>query len=192
MYKEVLETKDLILRKARLDDVVSIYQNYWSDAESAKFMLWKVTPNLDVAQEKLERSINFQKDKIAYIIEEKKSGKVIGSAGVIEIEPGVFDDAGIGFGIPFTGKGYGKQVLYCFMKYLFDVLEAKKFFCSCFRENINSAKLQKSMGFEYFGTTEKVRPFDGYEYLCDTRVITCERFHELKTQKYYKRVLKMD
>lgn len=190
MYKEVLETKDLILKKATMDDLEGIYKNYWTDKESAKYMLWKTCNNIDEAREKLLRSIEFQKDKLAFFVHEKKTGEVIGSAGVMEIEEGVFDDVGIGFGTAFTKKGYGKQILYCFMDYIFEELNAKKFICSCFKQNEPSKKLQLAMGFKYFETTNKVRKFDGFEYLCDSHVITREEFINLKKQNYYKNLIK--
>ena len=190
MYKEILETKDLILKKASMDDLESIYKNYWSDEKSAKYMLWKVTKSIDEAREKLNRSIEFQKDKPGYFIYEKSSGEVIGVAGIMEIESGVFDDTGIGMGMKYTGKGYGKQILFCFMEYIFNELNAKKFICSCFRENEPSRKLQLAMGFKYFESSNKIRGFDNYKYVCDSHVITRDEFNKLKLQNYYKNIEK--
>ena len=190
MYKDRLETKDLILRKAKMEDLDSIYLNYWSDERSCKYMLWKHCKNIDEARDKLIRSIDFQKDKPAYFVVEKSSGYVIGSAAFLCIDTGVYDDAGIGMGMKYTGKGYGKQILLCFMNYIFDELNGDKFICSCFRENVPSAKLQTYMGFKYFESTDKVRAFDNYKYICDSHVITKEKFTELKSQNYYKNIEK--
>ena len=46
------------------------------------------------------------------------------------------------------------------------------------------------MGFKYFESTDKVRAFDNYKYICDSHVITKEKFTELKSQNYYKNIEK--
>lgn len=45
----MLETKDLILDKAKFSDWEGMYENVWSHPESAKYMLWKLTTNEDDA-----------------------------------------------------------------------------------------------------------------------------------------------
>lgn len=37
MYKEKIETKDLILKKASMDDLNDMYINIWSQKETAKY-----------------------------------------------------------------------------------------------------------------------------------------------------------
>jgi hypothetical protein len=36
MYKEKIETNDLVLKKASMDDLNDMYKNIWSQEESAK------------------------------------------------------------------------------------------------------------------------------------------------------------
>lgn len=36
----MIETKDLILGKAKMQDLESIFNNYWRHAETAKYMFW--------------------------------------------------------------------------------------------------------------------------------------------------------
>ena len=166
MYKDKIETKDLILAKAKADDLNDIYQNFWSQEETAKYMLWKPCKSLAEARESLEKIISFQKDKIAYFVYEKKTKKAIGIAGVKEISPDIYEDAGIGIGPKFVGKGYGKQILKALVDYC-EELGAKKIVCSCFTENIPSAKLQQSCGFKYTHSEKQVRKWDGKEYISD-------------------------
>ena len=49
MFTDRIETKDLILAKAKIEDTDKIWHNYWSDLESAKFMLWKPTETKEEA-----------------------------------------------------------------------------------------------------------------------------------------------
>ena len=40
MYIDKIETKDLILKKASMNDIDDMYSNIWTEEESAKYMLW--------------------------------------------------------------------------------------------------------------------------------------------------------
>ena len=47
-----LETKHLLLRKAKLNDLNAIWKNVWSDKGIAENMLWEVTISLEEAKKK--------------------------------------------------------------------------------------------------------------------------------------------
>ena len=49
MVCEKIETKDLILGKAKQEDLENIYNNYWCSEKSAKYMLWVPQKNLQEA-----------------------------------------------------------------------------------------------------------------------------------------------
>lgn len=108
----MIETKDLRLRKAVFKDWRDMYERVWRHSETAKYMLWTVTDNEGDAKDRMERTIAYQrKNPCGYIVCEKSSDRPIGFAGMIEIEPEVWEDTGIALGPEFTGKGYGQQVL---------------------------------------------------------------------------------
>ena len=176
MFADKIETSDLILRKANKKDTLKIYENYWSDKESAKYMLWKPTESLAEANERMEKTIEFQKDKPCYIVIEKKSNEAIGMIGFIEIEPKVFDDCGIGFGTKFTHKGYGTQILMAMLTYLFEKCNAKIVYCGAMEPNTPSVKLQEKCGFTFFDKVEKVRSWDNFKYTNLLSKITRENF----------------
>ena len=167
MYKHQIETPDLILAKAKMSDLNDMYENCWSQEEAAKYMLWKPCKNLDDAKARLLRSIEIQKDKIAYFVYEKKSNQAIGMAGMIEIEPNVYEDGGIVIGPAFVGKGYGKQILMALINYCKNELNAKKIICSCDSQNIASARLQQSCGLKYTHSKKMIRERDGSEFKAD-------------------------
>ena len=58
----VLETKHLILRKAREEDVEAIWKNIWSVPNIAKTMLWTVTPTFEDAKERMRKTIDYQSE----------------------------------------------------------------------------------------------------------------------------------
>ena len=167
MFEQQIETKDLILKKAELKDLENIYKNFYSENETAKFMLWKPCESLEEAKVFLEKAIRFQKDKPAFFVYLKKTNEAIGIAGMMETEEGVFEDCGIGIGKLYVGKGYGKQILNALLNYCKNELKAKKFVCSCFAENVSSAKMQKSCGFVYTHSENKTRKWDNLAYTAD-------------------------
>ena len=167
MYKERLETKDLILKKAIMEDVYELYHNIWSEKESAKYMLWNPAKSMEEAKERMSKTIDFQKNRIAYCVYEKQSGQGIGFAGMKEISDGVYEDNGIAIGTKFIGRGYGKQILMALVDYCFEELEATRIMCSCRKENIASKKMQLSCGFHYSYSQAMVDKRDGHEYTLD-------------------------
>ena len=168
----MLETKDLILDNAKLEDLNDIYNNYWKYEETAKYMLWLPCKNLQEAKNRLLEIIEYQKTNLSFFVYEKTTKKAIGMAGMAEIMPNVYEDCSIGVGVDFVGKGYGKQILNAFLNYLFNVKNAQKVMCSCDRENIASAKMQQSCGLKYSHTEIFTRKKNNQEYVCDYYEIT--------------------
>lgn len=167
MYKDKIETKDLILKKATMDDLNDMYMNIWSQEETAKYMLWLPTKNIEEAKDRMIKTIEYQKDKIAYLVYEKESGQAIGFAGMKEIENKVYEDSGIGIGSKFVGRGYGKQILMSLVEYCFEDLGAIRIVCSCRSENIASKKLQLSCSFHYTHSQPMIDKRDGSNYMLD-------------------------
>lgn len=167
MYIDKIETKDLILKKASMNDIDDMYSNIWTEEESAKYMLWIPIKNIEEARDRMIKTIEFQKDKIAYLVYEKKSGQAIGFAGMKEIEDKVYEDMGIGIGSKFVRQGYGKQILLSLADYCFRDLGAIKVVCSCRSENTASKNLQLSCGFHYSHSQAMVDKRDGLSYILD-------------------------
>lgn len=175
-FIERLETKDLILGKAKIEDLNSIFKNYWRSEKTAKYMLWVPQKNLEEAKDRLIRTINYQKENLAFFVYEKKSGEAIGQVAFKEIEDGVYEDGGIGLGENFVGLGYGKQVLNCLIDYMFKNTNAKKILCSCHEDNIPSKKLQMSCGMKYSHTLTVTREKDNLTYKSENYVLTKEEW----------------
>lgn len=167
MYKERIETKDLILKKASMEDLDDMYINIWSQEETAKYMLWVPARSIEEARDRMIKTIEYQKNNIAYLVFEKKSGQAIGFAGMKEVEDKVYEDSGIGIGLKFVSCGYGKQILMALVEYCFYDLGAIKIMCSCRSENIASKRLQQSCGFHYTHSQTMVDGRKGLEYVLD-------------------------
>lgn len=162
-----METERLIIKKAAFEDWKDMYQNIWSKEESARYMLWRVTQDEESAQERMRRTMEYQKEHMAYTVYEKAGGQAIGFAGMEEIAPQVYEDTGIAVGPAFVGKGYGREILCALVEYAFLELQAKKFVCSCRSGNEASRKMQLSCGFVYTHSEDRVDKWRGQEYVLE-------------------------
>ncbi len=159
----LLETDNLILKKAEFEDWKSMYRNVWSRAETARYMAWRVTTNEEDAKVRIQRTIKYQENHDTYLVYEKKSGQAIGFAGVEEIRPHIYQDASIALGPEYVGKGYGKQILQLLLEYCRS-LGGKEFYYSTRANNEASKALALSCGFVYRYTEKKIDLQNGTHY----------------------------
>ena len=157
-------TQDLILRKARFDDWPAIYHNVWSRPESFRYMLLETTGSEPEAQDRIRRTIEFQKDRHAYFVCLKSTGQAIGFTGIAPLEEGEWEETGICLGPDFCGRGYGWQVLQSLLA-LAKELGAKTFRYSSWEENAASRALAAKAGFTQYDSQPCTRPRDGQEYV---------------------------
>ena len=159
----MLETKDLILDKAKPDDWQAMYRNVWSHPESTRYTVWSVTEREEDAPDRMRRTIQFQKNHDTYLVYLKASGEAIGFAGVEQMSSTVWEEAGICLGPDFMGKGYGTQILRCLIQYAKE-LGAKEFIASAWEQNQASRALITSLGFTQFDAEERTDERNGSPY----------------------------
>ena len=160
----MIETKDLILRPARPDDWKPLYENVWRHECCARYMTWSVTTSEDAARDRIQRTIRYQQNGgLSFIVCEKQTGTPIGFAGVMEREPGVYEDTGGCLGPDYQQKGFGGQLLDALTGFVFD-RGAAVFVVGHQQENIPSKKVITRCGFRYTHTeTTDGRTVDFYE-----------------------------
>lgn len=162
------ETKDLILRKAVIEDWQAMLHNIWCHSESAKYMAWSNTYTDEDAKARMERTIAFQAaHDYHWTVVEKASGEAIGWAGMQEETSGVFCETGVALGPNFTGKGYGTQILHFLTDYAQKTCGAKRFLACCNKENWISKKLLDRCGFQYTHSEEAIHHRDQIPYTLD-------------------------
>lgn len=159
----MLETKDLILDKAKLEDWEAMYRNVWRHPQSARYMKWRVTADPADAPDRMRRTIEWQKIHDTYVVYSKASGEAIGFAGVERMGPALWEEAGICLGPDYVGRGYGRQILQCLVDYA-KSLGAEEFVCYAREQNAASRALITSLGFTQFAAEEKVDDRDGSTY----------------------------
>ncbi|HIS48246.1 MAG TPA: GNAT family N-acetyltransferase [Candidatus Scybalocola faecigallinarum] len=161
----MIETKDLVLDKAKFSDWEDMYKNVWSHPESARYMSWKVIKNEEDAKVRILKTIETQKTHDTYLVYEKASGQAIGFAGVFQMEPSVYGETGICLGPDYTGKGYGKQIVEGLMDYCREKLHAKTFVYASRSENQASIRLALRLGFTQTAAQELIDGDTGKTYL---------------------------
>ncbi|XCP86219.1 GNAT family N-acetyltransferase [Roseburia hominis] len=163
----LLETKDLLLKKAEFEDWKAMYRNVWSRPETAKYMAWRVTTSEEDARVRIQKTIKYQENHDTYLVYEKKSGQAIGFAGVEEIAPHIYQDASVALGPEYVGKGFGKQILRLLLEYCRS-LGGKEFYYSTRANNEASKALALSCGFIYRCAEKKTDLRNGEPYEVET------------------------
>ena len=164
---ECMATEDIILKKGVFEDWKDLYINILSREESARHMLWRPVSDEENAREKIRKTIGYQKSHDAWLVYEKASDQAIGWAGVAEAEDSVWIDTGIAIGPDFTGKGYGKQILQCLIRYIFGEKRADRIRVSCRGNNEAARALCQSLGFSRVDAEKKTDWRNGEEYVLE-------------------------
>ena len=159
----ILSSADVYLSKAKFEDWSPLYYNIWSRPESNRYMLWNLTTDEDAAKLRMERTMEYQKTHHAYTIYLTTSHQAIGFAGLVEVEPRIWEDTGIALGPDYVGRGYGKQILRLLLDYVTS-LGGEKFIYTTRAANTASIALALSCGFTYDRSEQKQDPRNGESY----------------------------
>ena len=162
----MVETKDLLLDKGKIDEWKIMYENVWKHEETARYMMWQAKQTEQEGYEMTRGYLEFQEvNPTAYVVYEKTSKLPIGYAGMKETSKGVFEDSGIAVGPAYVGKGYGKQILHALLHQAFEELGAQKFIYSCWAENVPSNKLAQSAGLRFSHSEETIDRRSGKTFI---------------------------
>lgn len=162
-----IETAHLVLRPFKSDDLNDVYE-YAQVPGVGEAAGWKHHESKDQTAAVLAAFIEGRR---TFAIEEKESGKVIGSAG-LEKSADVYGGSGIGentndvgyvIGKDYWGKGYAAEVLQGILSYAFYILHLDAVTCGHFAGNKNSRSLIEKCGFKHI-TDGKYTSADGAEY----------------------------
>lgn len=160
----MLETRDLILDKARLGDWLPMYRNVWSRPETFRCMILEPTPSEAEARARMERTVAFQsRNPEAYTVFLRTAREAIGFANLNPINAATWEEGGICLGPDFWRRGYGWQILTALLSRA-KALGAKEFIYSSWEENAASRAMAGKAGFTEFGREGHVREWDGRIY----------------------------
>ena len=118
-----LETERLILRKFTLDDAKDMFNNYGSDSDTSKYLVWDTHKNI-------EDSISYIKDVLEKYKKDnfycwgvvlKSDNVLIGAISVIDLDvKNHTAEVGYCYGSKWWGNGYATESFKRVIQFLFD------------------------------------------------------------------------
>jgi len=155
----LLETERLLLRPFTIDDAGAMYNNWASDEEVTKYLMWPAHSDISVSQDVLKEWIsNYERDDYYQwaIVVKDNGARPIGTIGVTSCDEKV-EMAHIGYciGKKWWHKGITTEALKCVMTMLFDTVGMKRVESRHDPNNPNSGLVMKKCGMKYEGTLKK-------------------------------------
>ena len=172
MKTPILETERLILRPLYEKDAQEIYQNWASDPEVAKYMIWNTHQNVEVTRAWLfyvEKNI----DEVGiydwgFV---RKSDQVLIGSGVLyyKEDRGMFS---LGYNIMKAcwKQGYASEAAARMVQFATEELHQQRLFACHAKDNPNSGRVMEKIGFCYTNDTgydnmDGTKHFEAKEYL---------------------------
>ena len=178
-----IETKNLVLRKAKESDLDAIYRNIWSDSSVAETMMWKPTGSYEEAVDRLKRTLLYQSQYPAFFVCLKETDEPIGFAGMREAEPGVYEETGICVAVKCQNRGFGKEILGALLELAFVHYEGDRFIYAFMQHNIRSKNVCLRHGFQYLGKGIEVREWDQKEHTCEYYYLDKDEYLKIRNSE---------
>lgn len=151
-----LETERLILRRYKIDDAEAMFNNWASDDDVVKFLMWKPHESPEVSRGIIEEWIKRYSDGSYYhwaVVLKENGDEPIGDIAVVSAKEEI-SMAHIGYciGKKWWHKGITSEALKAVMDYLFDAADMNRIESRHDPRNVNSGKVMLKCGMKYEGT----------------------------------------
>ena len=146
-FKETIETKDLCLKKAKVEDANKFYEHFISKRKSLEFSDWGEFSSAEEFSKYFKNYIENNPDEHTWLIYEKGTDTIIGYVDFGFATPTKCESVGIHLAENFKHKGYGTQVMQTMLEYLKSVGVKEVEYC-CDENNVPSQKLAQKLGFK--------------------------------------------
>lgn len=167
----------IVLRKAKDSDLVSIYNNVWSDASLASNMFWRPTTNIIEAKSRLKRTKHHHKNvELSYFIALKDTDEVIGFANFVKNDDNTYSEHGICIGGKYQNQGIGTEVLSIALDFIFNTLEGDAFYYSVCSNNLQSKALLKKYPFKFLKEEAITRSYDNKDFKIEYYILTKDNY----------------
>ncbi len=169
-----LETNRLLLRKFELGDASDMYNNWASNPNVTKFLVWEPYKNVADVKEYIQSVIDkYEKPDIYdWVIVDKISGQAIGNISVVSInEQTSCIKIGYCLGEEFWHKGIMAEAFKRVIKFLFEEAECNRIESTHDVANPNSGKVMEKCGLKYEGTLRQAAVNNQGVYDCVVRSI---------------------
>lgn len=117
-----LETKNLKIRKFKIEDAEDIYKNLATERKLEKCLGYKIHENVEETKKMVSSYIyEYEANELAWAIKEKQSHSAIGYINALEVS-NLKEYCNIKFGIAFKDieKHYMEEALNCVLEYIFN------------------------------------------------------------------------
>ena len=145
--KQTIETKDLCLKQAKVEDADKFYENYISKRKNLEFSDWGEFSSADEFRKYFKDYIENNSNDHTWFIYEKDSNIIIGYVNINLESQTKCEGVGIYLAENFKHKGYGTQVMQTILEYLKSIGVKEVEYC-CNENNIPSQKLAQKLGFK--------------------------------------------
>lgn len=185
MYQPFIEGEKFYLRAILKEDLTGNMIKWPNDPEVTQYMVMGCVPgsgsiycSWDSPEEEYEK-LRKSKHDVVFAIIDKKSNKMIGNAGLYEIN-WLARHAELRIVIgekQYWGKGIGTDIVRALVKYGFDNLNLNKVHLGCNADDKRANKCYKKAGFVYEGTIRDYHFRNGRYYNANLYSILREEFH---------------
>lgn len=153
---DTIETKRLRLRPWRMEDLQDFY-DYAKNPDVGPWAGWKPHESIDESREILSRWVNNTDEKdVEIALEDKSTGKVIGSIGIEPdgSRPKIKGSRSLGYvlGKDYWGQGLMTEAVSAAIDYAFQVLKLRLLTITHYTINDRSRRVIEKSGFTYEGT----------------------------------------
>lgn len=150
-----LETNRLILRRFKTTDTKAMFENWASDVEVTKYLMWPPHKSIEVSKAYISSLIKGYDKNETYEwgIELKEFGQVIGSIGVARYNADI-KSVHIGYciGRKWWNKGITSEAFAAVIKFLMEDVGVNRIESRHDPKNENSGKVMNKCGLKYEGT----------------------------------------
>ena len=152
-----LETERLVLRPFVVEDAQAMYDNWASDPEVTRYLMWPTHPNVAVSEMVL-RDWVAQYDKPTYyqwaIVLKDRGDEPIGSISVVQDIDDRVRSAHVGYciGRSWWHQGVTSEAMKCVMDFLFDEVGVQRVEARHDTRNPHSGAVMRKCGMKYEGT----------------------------------------
>lgn len=152
-----LESERLLLRRFKMEDAYSMYNNWANDDEVTKYLPWESHSSIEKSRQILTEWTNqyCYKDFYQWAIAVKENNInniVVGSIGVVEMYDNL-DMISIGYCISkkYWHKGITSEALSILIKFFFEEVKVNRIYAKHNINNINSGKVMLKCGLQKEG-----------------------------------------
>lgn len=152
---QLLETSRLLLRRFTLDDAEAMYENWASDPEVTKYLMWPAHKSSLISLDVLKEWVSSYEQQNTYqwaIIIKNESPEPIGTIGVVHQNDAIaMAHIGYCIGRKWWHQGITSEALKAVMDFLFDTVGINRIESRHDPRNPNSGRVMKKCGMRYEG-----------------------------------------